>query len=110
MSMILKEIGDFTVNAFHKDNFTTVTKNDILGKWAVFFFYPADFTFVCPTELEDLQEKYQEFQALGCEIMRYPQTRTLFIRLGRMRQSELKSCSTRCLQIQLMRCALILMF
>ena len=68
MSMILKEIGDFTVNAFHKDNFTTVSKKDILGKWAVFFFYPADFTFVCPTELEDLQEKYQEFQKLGCEI------------------------------------------
>lgn len=68
MSMILKEIGEFTVNAFHKDNFTTVSKKDILGKWAIFFFYPADFTFVCPTELEDLQEKYQEFQALGCEI------------------------------------------
>ncbi len=68
MSMILKEISDFTVNAFHKDHFTTVTKKDILGKWAVFFFYPADFTFVCPTELEDLQDKYQEFKTLGCEI------------------------------------------
>lgn len=68
MSMILKEVSDFSVNAFHKDSFTTVTKKDILGKWAVFFFYPADFTFVCPTELEDLQDKYREFQKLGCEI------------------------------------------
>lgn len=68
MSMILKEVNDFSVNAFHKDSFTTVTKKDILGKWAVFFFYPADFTFVCPTELEDLQDKYQEFKKLGCEI------------------------------------------
>ena len=39
-----------------------------LGKWSVFFFYPADFTFVCPTELEDLADKYAEFQAANCEI------------------------------------------
>ena len=54
MSMINKEIDDFTVQAFHNDDFETVTKDDVLGKWSVFFFYPADFTFVCPTELEDL--------------------------------------------------------
>ena len=40
----------------------------ILGKWSVFFFYPADFTFVCPTELEDLAEKYEQFRAIGCEV------------------------------------------
>ena len=40
-------------------------KADVLGKWAVFFFYPADFTFVCPTELEDLANKYADFQAAG---------------------------------------------
>ncbi len=68
MSLIGKEISDFTVQAFHKDEFCTVTKGNVLGKWAVFFFYPADFTFVCPTELEDLQDKYTEFQKLGCEI------------------------------------------
>ena len=54
MSLINKEISDFTVEAFHNDDFKTVTKQDVLGKWSVFFFYPADFTFVCPTELEDL--------------------------------------------------------
>lgn len=68
MSLIGKEISDFTVQAFHKDAFCTVKKSDVLGKWAVFFFYPADFTFVCPTELEDLQGKYDEFQKMGCEI------------------------------------------
>lgn len=68
MSMILKEVCDFTVDAFHKDSFVKISKKDILGKWSVFFFYPADFTFVCPTELEDLQETYQDFKKLGCEI------------------------------------------
>lgn len=66
--MILKEVSDFKVQAFHNDKFRVVTKDDILGKWSVFFFYPADFTFVCPTELEDLQEKYEEFKKINCEI------------------------------------------
>ena len=69
MSLINKEISDFTVEAFHNDDFETVTKQDVLGKWSVFFFYPADFTFVCPTELEDLANKYEEFQKIGCEIL-----------------------------------------
>lgn len=68
MSMINKEIDDFTVQAFHNDDFETVTKDDVLGKWGVFFFYPADFTFVCPTELEDLAENYAEFKSLGVEV------------------------------------------
>jgi peroxiredoxin (alkyl hydroperoxide reductase subunit C) len=68
MSLIQKEVSDFAVNAFHENAFKTVTRADILGKWSVFFFYPADFTFVCPTELEDLATKYDEFKAIGCEI------------------------------------------
>lgn len=68
MSMINKEINDFTVQSFHKNEFKTIKKEDILGKWSVFFFYPADFTFICPTELEDLANKYEDFHALGCEI------------------------------------------
>ena len=51
MSLINKEVNDFEVKAFQNDEFKTVKKEDILGKWSVFFFYPADFTFVCPTEL-----------------------------------------------------------
>ena len=68
MSLINKEVADFSVQAYHHGKFTTVTRGDVLGKWSVFFFYPADFTFVCPTELEDLANKYEEFKALGCEI------------------------------------------
>lgn len=68
MSMIFKEVSDFSVQAFYQDEFCTVTKQDIVGKWSVFFFYPADFTFVCPTELEDLQNLYEEFKKIGCEI------------------------------------------
>ena len=68
MSMINKEVNDFTVQAYVDNSFKPVSKADILGKWSVFFFYPADFTFVCPTELEDLANKYGDFKAAGCEI------------------------------------------
>ena len=68
MSLINKEIAPFSVQAYHSNEFKTVAKEDILGKWSVFFFYPADFTFVCPTELEDLAGKYEQFKALNCEI------------------------------------------
>lgn len=68
MSMIQKEVADFTVQAYQNGEFRSVRKEDILGKWSVFFFYPADFTFVCPTELEDLAEKDAQFQAIGCQI------------------------------------------
>ena len=68
MSLINKEVADFTVQAFENNNFKEVSKKDILGKWSVFFFYPADFTFVCPTELEDLQNLYPKFKKSGCDI------------------------------------------
>lgn len=68
MSMINREIADFTVQAFHEGAFRTVSREDVLGRWSVFFFYPADFTFVCPTELVDVAEKYEQFQAMGVEV------------------------------------------
>ena len=68
MSLINKEIADFTVEAYQSGAFKTVSKKDVVGKWSVFFFYPADFTFVCPTELEDLANKYEDFRNVGCEI------------------------------------------
>ena len=68
MSLIGKEIQDFKTQAFIKDEFKEITKQDLLGKLNVFFFYPADFTFVCPTELEDLANKYNEFKNINCEI------------------------------------------
>ena len=67
-NMINKEIEDFKVQAFHRGEFCQITKEDMLGHWSVFFFYPADFTFVCPTELGDLADFYDEFQEIGCEI------------------------------------------
>ena len=67
-SLLNKEIDDFEGIAYHQNQFKKITKKDLLGKWNLFFFYPADFTFVCPTELEDLQEKYQEFKEVNCEI------------------------------------------
>ena len=68
MSLINKEVSDFSVQSYHQNEFKTVSKSDLLGKWSVFFFYPADFTFVCPTELEDLAKIYDKFQQAGCEI------------------------------------------
>ena len=68
MSLINKEVSAFSVQAFQNNAFHTVKKEDLLGKWSVFFFYPADFTFVCPTELEDLQNNYEKFKAINCEI------------------------------------------
>ena len=68
MSQIGNEIKDFTVQAFPNNEIRTISKADTLGKWSLFFFYPADFTFVCPTELEDLAENYGKFQEIGAEI------------------------------------------
>ena len=56
------------VQAYHNGKFVTVTNEDLKGKWAIFFFYPADFTFVCPTELVDMVDKYDRFKAMGVEI------------------------------------------
>ena len=68
MSLINTDIKPFKAQAFKDGKFVTVTDSDLKGKWSVVFFYPADFTFVCPTELEDLAENYGEFQKLGVEI------------------------------------------
>lgn len=68
MALINTKIKPFSASAFKNGDFTQVSDKDIQGKWAVFFFYPADFTFVCPTELGDLADKYDEFQKRGVEI------------------------------------------
>ena len=68
MSLIGRKIEEFKVQAYHQGNFKEVTNEDVLGKWGVFFFYPADFTFVCPTELGDLADHYEEFKNINTEI------------------------------------------
>jgi peroxiredoxin (alkyl hydroperoxide reductase subunit C) len=68
MSLIGSEIKPFKATAFHAGKFVDVTEATLKGKWSVFFFYPADFTFVCPTELEDLATNYAAFKAIGVEV------------------------------------------
>ena len=68
MSLINKKLEDFTVQAYHDGDFKEVSLSDIQGKWSVFFFYPADFTFVCPTELADLQDHYDALKEINCEV------------------------------------------
>lgn len=70
MSLIGKKIEEFKLEGYNpkEEKFVTVTNEDFNGKWVVVCFYPADFTFVCPTELEDLQEQYEELKTLGVEV------------------------------------------
>ena len=68
MSLINSKILPFEATAFHRGSFVPVTDTDLLGRWSVVFFYPADFTFVCPTELGDLADHYAELQGLGVEV------------------------------------------
>ncbi|MEP6939222.1 MAG: alkyl hydroperoxide reductase subunit C [Rudaea sp.] len=68
MSLINTQIKPFKATAYHDGEFVEIDEASLNGKWSVVFFYPADFTFVCPTELEDLADNYAEFQKLGVEV------------------------------------------
>lgn len=68
MSLIGKEMVEFEAQAYHKGEFIEVSSQDFKGKWNIVCFYPADFSFVCPTELEDLQNQYATLQDLGVEV------------------------------------------
>jgi peroxiredoxin (alkyl hydroperoxide reductase subunit C) len=68
MPIINSRVPEFTAQAYHDEAFKTVTQNDLEGKWSIVFFYPADFTFVCPTELGDLADKYEQLQKMGVEV------------------------------------------
>jgi peroxiredoxin (alkyl hydroperoxide reductase subunit C) len=67
-TLINTKVQDFTVQAFHNNEFKEVTQEDLKDKWSVLFFYPADFTFVCPTELGDMADNYAAFKELGVEV------------------------------------------
>lgn len=67
-SLVNTEIKPFKTTAFHGGKFVPMSNADLKGKWSIVFFYPADFTFVCPTELGDLADNYAEFKKLGVEI------------------------------------------
>lgn len=68
MSLINTQVKPFKATAFQGGKFFDVTEATFKGKWSVVMFYPADFTFVCPTELEDLADHHAEFQKMGVEV------------------------------------------
>lgn len=68
MSLIGTQVKEFKASAFQNGNFIDVTEENFKGHWSVLCFYPADFTFVCPTELEDLQDNYETLKNLGVEV------------------------------------------
>lgn len=76
MSLINTKIKPFKNQAFKNGEFIEVTEKDTEGRWSVFFFYPADFTFVCPTELGDVADHYEETAEAGrrrvLRLYRYP--------------------------------------
>ncbi|KKS26479.1 MAG: 2-cysteine peroxiredoxin, partial [Candidatus Yanofskybacteria bacterium GW2011_GWC2_41_9] len=65
MVKINEKILDFNLDAFYQEQIKKIKLSDYKGKWLILFFYPADFTFVCPTELEELAENYNEIKKLG---------------------------------------------
>ena len=70
-SLVLKKVPEFKMDAYDAKtgHYTVVQSEDYKGKWYVVCFYPADFTFVCPTEIAAMNAKYDEFQELGVEIL-----------------------------------------
>jgi NADH-dependent peroxiredoxin subunit C len=68
MSLINTTLKPFKAQAYHDGKFVAISDADLKGKWSVIVFYPADFTFVCPTELGDLADNYAEFKKLGVEV------------------------------------------
>ncbi len=69
MVKIGQTISDFELEAFQGEQIKKIKLSDYRGKWLVLLFYPADFTFICPTELEEAAERYEEFKKNGAEII-----------------------------------------
>lgn len=70
MSLVTKKAPDFTVDAVVGDgDFKKISLSDYKGKYVVLFFYPADFTFICPTEIQEFSRRHEEFRAANCEIL-----------------------------------------
>lgn len=67
-TIINTKVQPFKATAYHNGDFIDVSDADLLGKWSVIVFYPADFTFVCPTELGDMADHYAQLQEMGVEV------------------------------------------
>ena len=68
----------FTAEVFHEGQIKKISLDDYKGKWVIMFFYPADFTFVCPTELGEMADRYEKFKELGAEVLSVS-TDTVFV-------------------------------
>lgn len=68
-TLVQKPAPDFKLEALVGDQFKTISLKDYKGKWVCLFFYPLDFTFVCPTEITAFDESYKEFKEAGCEVL-----------------------------------------
>src|SRR3989344_4612417 len=78
MNTVGQKISDFELDAYHEEEIKKIKLSDYSGKWLVLLFYPADFTFICPTELEEAAELYPEFQKLNAEVLS-ASTDTVFV-------------------------------
>jgi len=67
--LVGKKLPDLVLQTYHEGKEKTINISEYRGKWLALIFYPADFTFICPTELEDIAEMYQKFQAEGAEVL-----------------------------------------
>lgn len=94
MSLIGSEVKPFSASAFHNGEFVDLTDANLRGKWSVVCFYPADFTFVCPTELEDLQTNTQHSKRLTLKFTLFQQIRISHIKHGTKRQKQSVKSST----------------
>ena len=78
---------EFSAEVFHNNNIETVNLKDYKGKWVILFFYPADFTFICPTELSEMADLYDEFKKEGAEVLSVS-TDTVFVHKAWFDNSE----------------------
>ena len=78
MVKIGDKVEEFEADAYHDDKTKKVRLSELKGKWVVLVFYPADFTFICPTELEELADAYDDFKKLGAEVLSVS-TDTVFV-------------------------------
>jgi peroxiredoxin (alkyl hydroperoxide reductase subunit C) len=69
MVKVGQEVPEFSMAVYQDDEIKDINLSDYKGKWVVLMFYPADFTFVCPTELEDMATLYSQFQEQGAEVI-----------------------------------------
>lgn len=77
-SLVGQKLPEMELEAYHQEQIKTIKLSDYRGKWLILFFYPADFTFVCPTELKDLSAHYKQIQELNAEILSVS-TDTVFV-------------------------------